>query len=242
MRSIEILILFTVLGSSASALGTSAAASPPFPPLCTYAITITQFPTRAQCLTSWEPDVVRLTPAGSNASPQFDRVSITARVRNALNTPIANALLAFSEAEPSDLKRVNIANGGSTTATTDASGLATVSLHAASGSGLVRLCADGVEICAVAVRSPDVNKGGLIALCGLGTAASNVMGADITNPVCGFAVHFGPVTVGVNEGFDLNCDHNVSGPDVTGLLGMGGVLQYFGDGGTLGAKNSCALP
>jgi hypothetical protein len=66
-----------------------------------------------------------------------------------------------------------------------------------------------------------------------------VNGADINNPTCGFLAQFGAVTTGVNDGWDLNCDENVSGSDVTGILGKGGVLQYFGDTGTLGAKNAC---
>jgi hypothetical protein len=37
----------------------------------------------------------------------------------------------------------------------------------------------------------------------------------------------------------LSCDGDVSGVDITGQLGKGGVLQYFGDTGTLGAKNAC---
>ncbi len=240
MCSMKSLLLSTFLIGFAAATTPSAHAGPPFPPLCTCTVTIAQFPTRAQCISSWEPDVVRLTPAGSNATPQFDRVSITARVRNAVNAPITNALLVFSEADQPDAKRVNIATGGSTTALTDATGLATVSLTAASGSGSVWLCADGIPLCALNVRSPDVTKVSTPTLCGLGTAASSVSGSDITNPACGFLAGFGPVTAGVNDGFDLNCDHNVNGADINGLLGMGGVLQYFGDTGTLGVKNSCA--
>ena len=134
---------------------------------------------------------------------------------------------------------VNIANGGATTAETDVAGLATVSLHGASGYGRVVLCADGVPLCRLSVRSPDVNKGATPDLCGIGTGMTAVNGADINNPTCGFLANFGAVTVGVNDGWDLNCDNNVNGSDVTGSLGKGGVLQYFGDTGTLGAKNGC---
>jgi len=232
-----IVVMGMVLALSAC-LATVATAGVPFPATSTCTITITQFPTRLICLTSWDPDVVRLTPAGSTASPLFDRVSVTVRVRDANGAVVTNALVGFSE----QTGIVNIATGGATTAMTDAAGLATVALHAASGYGRVALCADGVELCNVQVRSPDVNKGALPGLCGLGTGASNVSGSDITNPVCGFSINFGAVTVGVNDGWDLNCDSNVSGPDITGLLGKGGVLQYFGDSGTLGALNSCALP
>lgn len=232
-----IVVMGMVLALSAC-LTTVATAGVPFPANSTCTITITQFPTRLICLTSWDPDVVRLTPAGSTASPVFDRVSITVRVRDANNAVVSNALVGFSEQSGI----VNIANGGATTATTDAAGLATVALHAASGYGRVALCADGVQLCNVQVRSPDVNKGSTPPLCGLGTGTSAVAGSDITNPACGFLINFGPVTVGVNDGWDINCDNNVSGSDVTGLLGKGGVLQYFGDTGTLGALNSCALP
>ncbi|MFN0151141.1 MAG: hypothetical protein ACKVU1_10615 [bacterium] len=242
MRSMKLVLFSTLLFGSIIAFSTRSNAGFPYPPLCTCTVTITQFPTRAQCISSWEPDVVRLTPAGSNATPQFDRVSITVRARNSLNNPVVSALVAFHEANPSDANRVNIANGGSTTAFTDATGLATVSLTAASGSGVVWLCADGIQLCALDVRSPDVTKSSAPTLCGLGTSASSVSGGDITNPACGFLAGFGPVTAGVNDGFDLNCDHNVNGVDINGLLGNGGVLQYFGDTGTLGVKNTCALP
>jgi hypothetical protein len=57
--------------------------------------------------------------------------------------------------------------------------------------------------------------------------------------MCGFLVTFGAVTPGINDGYDLSCDGAVSGADVTGQLGKGGVLQYFGDWGTLGALNAC---
>jgi hypothetical protein len=223
----------------AACFATVASAGVPFPGLSTCTVTITQFPTRLQCITSWDPDVVRLTPAGSTASPLFDRVSITVRVRDANNLVVPNALIAFSE----QTGVVNIANGGSTTATTDANGSATVSMHAGSGYGRVALCADGVQLCNLMVRTPDVAKSGIPAGCTLATTGSSFVAAtDITNVQCGFTVNFGPVTVGVNDPWDLNCDSFVSGTDVTGILGKGGVLQYFGDGGVLGATNSCALP
>ncbi|MFN0151779.1 MAG: hypothetical protein ACKVU1_13860 [bacterium] len=234
----KLIVVMGMVLALTACLATVATAGIPFPATSTCTITITQFPTRLICLTSWDPDVVRLTPAGSTASPVFDRVSITVRVRDAFNAVVPGALVAYSEQSGI----VNIANGGATTATTDAAGLATVTLHAASGYGRVALCADGVQLCNVQVRSPDVNKGSTPLLCGLGTVASSVAGSDITNPVCGFLVNFGPVTVGVNDGWDVNCDNSVSGSDVTGLLGKGGVLQYFGDTGTLGSLNSCALP
>ena len=155
--------------------------------------------------------------------------------------PVSGAIVLLSE-QGTGNSRVNIANGGATTAITDASGLASISLHAASGFGRVALCADGVQICNLFVRSPDVLKSSSPTLCGLGTGATSVAGSDITNPACGFIVNFGPVTVGVNDGFDLSCDNGVNGADINGILGKGGVLQYFGDIGTLGAFNACELP
>ncbi|MFN0152107.1 MAG: hypothetical protein ACKVU1_15505 [bacterium] len=203
--------------------------------MCTCTITVTQFPTRPICLTSWDPDVIRLTPAGSTAAPVFDRVSIAVRARNMNNDPVSGLLVAFSE----QAGVVNIANGGATTALTDAGGGATIELHAASGYGRVALCVDGIQLCNLQVRSPDVNKGPTPTLCGLGTATSTVAGSDITNPACGFLAKFGPVTMGVNDGWDLSCDGNVAGSDITGLAGAGGVLQYFGDTGTLGILGVC---
>jgi hypothetical protein len=228
-----IVTLGMVLAISAC-LATAALAGVPFPATSTCTITVTQFPTRTACITA-DPDIVRLTPAGSTASPVFDRVTISVRVRDANNIVVSGANVSFSEQSGI----VNIANGGATTATTDAAGLASVTLHAASGFGRVALCADGVQLCNVIARSPDVNKGSTPLLCGLGTGASAVAGSDITNPACGFIVQFGTVTPGVNDGWDIDCNGAVAGADITGLLGKGGVLQYFGDSGTLGALNAC---
>lgn len=217
-------------------LATTAKAGPPFPPLSTCTVTITQSPTRTACISNFDPDVVRLTPGGSTALPLADAVSVTVRTRTPNNLPIPNAFVSFVE----QTGTVNIPNGGSTTAITDATGLATVSLYAASGYGEVVLCADGVQLlCRLSVRSPDVNKGATLDLCGIGTSMTAVNGADITNPVCGFIANFGAVTPGVNDAWDLDCTGTISGADVTGTLGKGGVLQYFGDTGTLGSKNLC---
>jgi len=217
-----------------------AMANVPFPGISTCTVTITQFPIRTACLSDvdWIPDVVRLTPGGSSAVPVFDRVSLTLRARDAIGEVVSGALVAFSEQSGI----VNIANGGSTTAITDATGLATVELHGASGYGRVALCADGVQLCNLVVRSPDVAKGALPSQCGIGTATSSVSGADIVNPDCGFFVHFGQVVAGVNDRWDLNCDMSINGFDVNGVLGKGGVLQYFGDTGTPGLLSSCVLP
>lgn len=232
-RSMRVLGLVCLVGFSNAG---SSSANVPFPFYSTCTITITQFPVRTPCLSmNFFPDVVRLTPEGSTATPAFDRVSITVRARDANEVVVVGALVSLSEQSGI----VNIADGGSTTAITDSEGLATIALHAASGYGRVALCADGVQICNVIVRSPDVTKSGAIALCGLGTSVSGVAGEDILNPRCGFLTNFGPVTPGENDGWDLNCDNNVNGSDVTGSLSKGGVLQYFGDTGTLGTVNNC---
>ena len=63
-------------------VASEAFAGVPFPPLSTCTVTITQYRSRTACIANWEPDVVRLTPAGSTATPIGDRVSITARVRD----------------------------------------------------------------------------------------------------------------------------------------------------------------
>ena len=212
-----------------------ASADVPFPNLSSCTISITQFPPRPACIDNFEPDVIRLTPAGSTASPLFDRASVTVRVRDVFGAPLPNVLVNFSEASG----LVNIANGGSTTAITDETGLATISIDAASGFGRVMLCADGVQLCNLQVRSPDVAKGSITAQCGLGTGTSAVAGADLSNPTCGYLVKFGAVTQGINDGYDLTCDGVVSGPDINGQLGKGGVLQYFGDSGTLGGLSAC---
>ena len=227
---------FSALGViAASITAAPALADLPYPNLSSCTISITQFPPRPACINDSEPDVIRLTPAGSTASPVFDRASITVRVRDMLGSPVQGALVGFSELSGI----VNIANGGSTTAITDDTGLATISIHAGSGFGRVALCADGVQLCNLQVRSPDVARATTPALCGLGTASTSVTGADLTNPLCGYLVSFGVVTPGINDGYDLSCDGAVSGADINGQLGKGGVLQYFGDLGTLGGYNAC---
>jgi hypothetical protein len=232
------LVSALVASSMLLVFSTVCVAGVPFPGTSTCTVTITQFPPRPACITLFEPSVVRLTPAGSNASPLFDRVTIATRVRTADGEPVANALVTFTEQEIP--RRLNIANGGATSAMTDSQGFASVTLHAASGYGRVALCADGVSLCELQVRSPDVTTNIITTPCGLGTGSSGVSGTDITHATCGYLVHFGSVTPGVNDGYDLNCDANVTGADVTGILGKGGVLQYFGDVGTLGDQTSCA--
>lgn len=216
---------------------TLSSAGVPFPPLSTCNLTIAQFPTRTQCL-ALVPPVIRLCP-DAQAVPAFDALSITVRVRWAGGGPVNAALVAFSELSGT----VNIATGGSTTAVTGADGLATVSLTRASGYGRVALCADGVRLCNVEIRSPDVATTATPTGCSLPTTGTSfVNGADLLNPECGCLSQFGPVTTGVNEGWDLNCDGLVNALDVNGSLGRGGFLQHYGHGGSLGATYNCDLP
>jgi hypothetical protein len=224
-----------VLGLS-MLLASVAFAGIPFRPFSTCTVSIVQTGVRSQCINNFNPDVVRLTPEGSTASPAMDRVTFTLKILDALAQPVNGALISVYE----QTEVVNISNGGSTTATTNASGSASVSLHAAGGYGLVSVCADGVAICEVEIRSPDVNKGTLPSACVIPTTgATSVAGADITNGTCGFIAKFGVVTPGVNNAWDLNCDNSVSGVDITGTKGNSGVLPFFGDVGTPGAKSTC---
>ncbi len=62
--------------------------------LCTYTLSISQFPPRPQCL-ALTPPVLRLCPDA--AAPAFDTFSVTVRVRGPFNNPIPGALVAFSE-------------------------------------------------------------------------------------------------------------------------------------------------
>ena len=231
----KIIATMVLVAAFLALLASAAAASVPFPPLSTCTVTITQYQTRTACRSNFEPDVVRLTPAGSTATPPSDRVSITVRVRDPFNLPVPGALLVFSERSGV----VNIANGGASTALTDIEGLATAILHGGSGYGIVALCADGVPLCSLQVRSPDVNRGPSSSHCTFGTGMSVVGGSDITNPLCGFLTNFGPVTPGVNDGWDLDCSGSVAGGDIVADPGKGGMIFYFGDAGTLGSQNSC---
>lgn len=209
------------------------------PPVSSAEISITQNPIRPLCISSFEPDVVRLTPAGSTALPSSDRVRVDLVVRLCSGGSVPNALVVLSEISGN----VNLAQGSNTWMIADAGGRASIELTAASGSGIIAVCADGIEMCRFEVRSPDVAGGATPPTCPLPTGVpSFINGADITNPVCGFLAQFGPATPGINNGWDLNCDGNVNGGDTIGQLGKGGVLQYFGDSGLLGSLNSCALP
>lgn len=100
-------------------------------------------------------------------------------------------------------------------------------------------------ICELAVRSPDVSNTSIASGCFLPTSGTSFVNSnDKTNTSCGFTIHFGPVTPGINNSWDLNCDNLVNSSDVGGHpapgFGMsGGWLQHFGHGGALGAKSTC---
>lgn len=238
MRHRARLFALSISVAAAAAPGT-ARAGVPFPPSCTCAITIVQTPTRTGCITNFEPDVVRLTPAGSTASPITDRLLVTARLRDVDGAPAVGYEVRFCELS----ETVNIATTGATTAISNAEGLASVVLHGASGYGLVALTAgdDDTPLCRWEIRSADTAGGFTPSLCPLPTTGSSfVNGGDVINPLCGILVNFGPVTPGVNNGWDFNCDNNVSGSDITGGIGKGGILQYFGDGAALGERLGCA--
>lgn len=223
----------TVLGITAMA--SIAFAGIPFAPFSTCNVTIDQTgEVRAICISNFEPDVTRLSPGPVGA---FDNsVTFNLVILDALANPVSGASVSAYELN----RQVNIATAGDDTDVTDASGNATISLTAAAGYGDVGICADGVLICQVEVRSPDVAAGALPAKCNIPTGTSQVNGADFTNSSCGFIANFGTVTPGVNNWWDLTCDNAVGAADVNGLKGaVNGALPHFGDIGATGAKNTC---
>src|SRR5262245_7865928 len=96
MKSSGSLLLSTpvaiLVGLVSDALG-----SVPFPATSTCTISVTQYALRPACIDNWEPDVIRLTPAGSNAVPPADRASIAVRVRDQTGTPVSGAVVRLSE-------------------------------------------------------------------------------------------------------------------------------------------------
>lgn len=233
MRRLKIAPVLASVAMLAAAARSDAACPDPGNSTCSYVIT--QNPARPSCLAS-TPDVIRLCPGGD-----ADIVTFNLTVLDAAGAPCAGTVVRPLAGSGT----LNLATGGYTTAVTDAMGNATISVSAGSGCGVLSLCADdgsGTPIpfgCRIDARSPDVNKGSTPALCGLSTNMSCIAGSDITNPLCGFVVGFGAVTPGVNNCWDLNCDNSVSGPDITGTLGKGGVIQHAGHCGTLGPLESC---
>lgn len=213
----------------------SARAGLPFRPFCTCNITVAQSPARPQCLSDFAPDVVRLCPDPSQ-NPTLDSVTFDLVILGAVAAPIVGATVKAYEMSGS----VNIAQGGSTADITDQQGRATIAVTHASGYGWIGVCAGGVLICEIEVRSPDVATSGIPSFCVLATSGTSFVNAsDVTNPSCGFLARFGAVTPGENNWWDLNCDGAVNAPDILGHLGQGGVLQHFGHGASLGAKGTC---
>ena len=163
---------------------------------------------------------------------------MTARLRDADGAPAVGYEVRFCEQS----ETVNIATTGATAATSNAEGLASVVLHGASGYGLVALTAgdDDTPLCRWEIRSADTAGDFTPSLCALPTTGSSfVNGAEVINPVCGILANFGPVTPGVNNGWDFDCTNSVAGGDITGTIGKGGILQYFGDGAALGERLGC---
>jgi len=227
-----------VLGLSIG-LASVASAGIPFRPFSTCTVSIVQLPIRLNCINNFTPDVVRLCP--STAAPLYDSVTFNVTILDALAQPVTNA--AISVYELSGV--VNIATGGATTASTNTLGKASVTVSNGSGCGQIGVCADGVLICEVNVRSPDIANTGLPSGCTLSTTATSFVNSnDKGNSSCGFNVKFGPVTAGTNDCWDMNCDNLVNSTDtgggfVAGCGVCGGWLQHFGHGGLLGAKSTC---
>jgi hypothetical protein len=229
-----------VLGLSIG-LASVASAGIPFRPFSTCTVSIVQLPTRPNCINNFTPDVVRLCP--SAIAPVFDSVTFNVTILDALAAPVTNALISVYELSGV----VNIATGGATTASTNTLGKASVTVSQGGGCGQIGVCADGVLICEVNVRSPDIANTGLpsVAGCTLPTTGSTFVNSnDKGNTSCGFNVKFGPVTAGTNDCWDLNCDNLVNSTDtgggfVAGFGVSGGWLQHFGHSGALGAKSTC---
>ncbi len=206
----------------------------PFAPFSTCGVSIVQNPSRSQCINNWNPDVVRLCP--SLATPVFDSVTFNLTILDALAAPVNGATLTAYETSGT----TNIATGGSVGGVTNVLGKASVTVSQASGPGRIGVCAAGVLICEVEVRSPDAAFSALPSGCNLPTTGSSVINAnDYSNPSCGFGAKFGAITVGVNSSWDLDCSNVVNASDVTGSLGKGGLLQHFNHTAPLGAKSTC---
>jgi hypothetical protein len=165
---------------------------------------------------------------------------MTVTVRDAANVPCPGIAL-----QPVVLAgNLNLATGGFTTAVTNAVGTGSITVSRGGGCGILAVCAFlpgavPITLCRVMVRSPDVNSGPLAAHCVAPQGTVNA--SDVTNGTCGFLPKFGPVVVGVNDCWDLDCNGAVNASDVNGSLcvGMGlegGWVQHFGHVGALGAQ------
>jgi hypothetical protein len=211
-----------------------ASADIPYPPYSTCTVSIVQNPVRTQCIDGFAPDVVRLCPSAQ--SPVFDSVTFDLTILNALADPDSGVMITAYESSG----LLNIATGGSTADTTDGKGKASISVTRASGYGRLGVCADGVLVCEVEVRSPDVSISALPAGCALPTTGTSFVNSnDLTNPSCGFFVKFGAVTVGTNSSWDLDCSNVVNASDLLGTVGKGGVIQHWNHGAPLGSRTTC---
>lgn len=232
-----IMTVGTVFALSAM-LASVAFAGIPFAPFSTCTIGITQTaPLSNACTSAFSPPVVRLCPGGTAAPLGFDTVSFDLVILDALANPVVGATLSTYEL----FGNVNIATAGATTDVTSASGSGTVTIEGGGGCGNVGVCADGVLICEIEVRSADValsNKA-----CTLPAAGTSFINAsDYSNGTCGYVNNFGPVTPGINNCWDTNCSGAVEATDITGKKGQSGLLNHFGHGGPLGATSNCPAP
>ncbi len=181
------------------------------------------------------PGPIRLCPMGD-----YDVVGFDLRIRDSAGEACPGVdVQLFETTGATSLNMVGVGP----IATADATGRAVLTLDRASGSGTVVACVEGIVFpsCRVEVRSPDVAGGAIPLQCPLPMAVASVVNpSDVTNPACGFIGKFGAVTP-ANQGWDLNCNGAVSAADILGygLPPMGGVLQHFGHGGVLSARNTC---
>lgn len=224
-------LMLLLVAAALAIAGKSANAGAPDSSQSSCVVTVTQSPVVPRCINNFEPDVIRLSPA-TNAAPPHDTATFSVTVRDAAGNPLEGALVNLFE-----IGTLNIVNGGSTVATTASDGSASIGLTGASSHGRVAVCADGVVLCEAIVRTPDIVRTDVVGVCFTnGTGASSVAGQDITHSQCGFLVSFGPAIPGDNDHCDLDCSGSVNGFDING---PSGVLRYFGDVGTTGARNSC---
>ncbi len=170
--------------------------------------------TQAQCLRpaciAANPITLRLCPAG-----EFDRARFDLVVRDTSGTPCPD--VAVKAVEISGTARIS--SGGASTDVTDSEGRASIDLDRASGYGRVGICAGGVILREVAIRTFDVAVGALPPQCALPASGNSTVNvSDVTNPACGFLSKFGLVTPGVNDAWDLNCDGSVNASDVNGTF------------------------
>ncbi len=232
----KIIATIGVVVGLTTCLAAVAFAGIPFAPFSTCAVSVVQFPVTAVCINNFNPDVVRFCP--SLATPVYDSVTFNMTILDALAAPVSGATLTAYETSGT----TNIATGGATTAVTNALGKASITVSQSSGPGRIGVCAAGVLICEIVARSVDAAFGVLPSSCTLPTTGTSFINAnDVSNTSCGFTSKFGSVTVGTNDGWDLNCNNAVNASDILGfgVPVRGGVVQHFGHGAPLGAKTTC---